>query len=76
MNDDFEYIYHATNSRIAEMIRTHNSWLKGDPPYNKAGTEPPFSPKELSVLFEEASRRLCSICISEQNQNQYDHADF
>ena len=71
MNDDFEYIYHATNSRIAEMIRMHNSWLKGE-----AGTEPPFSTKELSVLFEEASRRLCSICISEQNQNQYDHADF
>ena len=58
---DFEHIYYATHKRFAEMLREHNKWRRGEPPYDKAGALPPFEPKELGVLIEEAARRIESI---------------
>lgn len=58
---DFEHIHHATNKRLAEMLREHNKWIRGEQPYDKAGVLPPFEPKELGVLIEEAARRIENI---------------
>lgn len=60
-NIDFEHIHYATHKRFAEMLREHNKWRRGEPPYDKAGVLPPFEPKELGVLIEEAARRIENI---------------
>jgi hypothetical protein len=58
---DFEHIYYATHKRLAEMLREHNKWRRGEPPYDSIGANPPFLPIELGVLIEEAARRIESI---------------
>jgi hypothetical protein len=36
-----------------EILIEHQLWRKGLPPYDQAGIEPPYTPKELSdaILF-------------------------
>ena len=62
---DFEHIYYATHKRFAEMLREHNKWRRGEPPYDDDDPEtresPPFTPKELGILIEEAARRIENI---------------
>ncbi|MBQ2175542.1 MAG: hypothetical protein II453_10945 [Alphaproteobacteria bacterium] len=62
---DFEHIYYATHKRLAEMLREHNKWRRGEPPYDgdepETHKEPPFTVKELGVLLEEAARRIAAI---------------
>lgn len=57
-NIDHEEIYYSTNKNLANLLRKHNSWRRGEPPYDKAGAEPPFTAKEVGVLIEEAARRI------------------
>lgn len=59
MKDKFEHIHHATDKRLAEMIRTHNAWRRGDPPYDEPGEAIyPFTGEEVGVILDEAARRL------------------
>lgn len=53
-----ENIKHATNELLAEWIETHNQWRRGLPPYDTTGCEPPFEPKDLGLILDEAARRL------------------
>lgn len=53
-----ENIKHATNNLLAEWIETYNQWRRGLPPYDEPGCEPPFEPKDLSLILTEAARRL------------------
>ena len=58
-NRDYKYIEKVSNTRLAEMITEHNKWRKGiEPPYDDLGAKPPFEPKELGAILDEAARRL------------------
>lgn len=56
--DPYQYIHQATDKHLAEMIRTHNAWRRGDPPYDEPGAIYPFTASEVGVILDEAARRL------------------
>lgn len=60
-----DYIRHATNERIAQMLEEHNKWRRGQDPYNQEDDKGyyipsamPFDATELGIIIEEAVRRL------------------
>ena len=57
-NNPNQHITMATNKRLAEMIRVHNMWRRGDPPYDEPGAIYPFTAQEVCVILDEAARRL------------------
>ena len=57
-NNPYQHITTATNKRLAEMIRVHNMWRRGEPPYDEPGAIHPFTAQELGIILDEAARRL------------------
>ena len=47
-----------TNHEIAQKLRTHNEWRRGEGKFSEGGCKMPFEPKELGELIELAAKRL------------------
>ena len=47
-----------TDAEIADKLENYNRWRRGEPPFEEGGCKPPFEPKELGLIIDEAITRL------------------
>ena len=69
MENRYDFIYMATNDRLAQMLDEYNTWRKDG---EKRGEKPKLSKEEVAVLLEVIADRLRETRHEKFNSEAFD----